>query len=62
MAVVFGRLEVLGDVGEVVEVVSVLTRAEDVPDLMFTHHLLQTHGGGHGSHSIIYNVLLALGL
>ena len=57
MAVVFGRLEVLGDVGEVVEVVSVLTRAEDVPDLMFTHHLLQ----GHGGHSMSCNVLLALG-
>ena len=41
MTVVFSSLQILGDVGEVIHVVPVLTCAEYVTNLMLTHHLLQ---------------------
>ena len=45
VAVVFVRQQVLGDVGEVVEVLPVLTCAEDVSDLMLTDHPLKKYTG-----------------
>ena len=44
MAVVAARVQVLGDVGEVGEVVGVLTRAVDVTNLVLTYQLLEDEG------------------
>ena len=41
MTVMFGSLEILGDVSEKVHVVTILTCTENVPDLVFTDHSLQ---------------------
>ena len=45
------RRQVLGDVGEMVETVGVLTCAEDVSDLVLADHALQTPHTANG-HSL----------
>lgn len=42
MTVVFGRLKVLCNIGEVVQVIPVLTCAEDVSDLVLADDFLQS--------------------
>ena len=41
MTEVFVRQQIFGDVGKVVEVISILRRTEDIADVMFTDHFLK---------------------
>lgn len=47
MTVMFMRFQVLGDVGEVIHVVSILTRTEYVADLVLTDQLLKYSKSNH---------------